>query len=227
MMMMMPHASYENLLLSLSVWDESGSIWYTFDQEATPEDADAWTLYTEPLVLESDCTVRFFARRIGFLDSQIATYDFVYADWQVAAPEITEDSESNTVVISCQTEGAEIRYTLDGTEPTGESALYTEPIEMTSGMIVRARAYAYGLFGSEISELTVGDISGVETVVVDGIKVCKEGGEIVVYSDKDITLPVYTMDGRVVRTVNAVAGRNVIGELDSNIYIIGNVRIKL
>lgn len=227
MTMMTPHASFENLHLSLSVWDEAASVWYTLDPEAASEDSDKWTLYTEPIALDSDCTVRFFARRTGFLDSQIASYNFVYADWQVAAPVISEDIENDVVVISCDTESAMIRYTIDGSEPTEESALYTETIEATNGMIIRARAFAEGLYDSEIVEHIVSELSVVETVNLHGLNVCKEGVNVIVYSDSALSLPVYTIGGHLYRVVTVKPGRNVITELDSNIYIIGNVKIKL
>ncbi|MDE6277731.1 MAG: chitobiase/beta-hexosaminidase C-terminal domain-containing protein [Muribaculaceae bacterium] len=53
----------------------------------------------------------------------------------VAKPEITvtEGEESYSVAISCETEGAEIYYTLDGTEPTAASDKYTAPFELWGG----------------------------------------------------------------------------------------------
>lgn len=42
------------------------------------------------------------------------------------------------------TENAEIRYTLDGKEPTEESALYSTPIELTASTTIKARAYKNG-----------------------------------------------------------------------------------
>lgn len=225
--MMTPYASFENLLLSLSVWDESGSIWYTLNPEATPEDSGEWTLYTEPLALDSDCLVRYFARRFGFLDSQIASYEFIYADWQVAAPGISEDIETNTVVISCPTEDAIIRYTLDGSEPTVDSEIYTGPIEATNGITICARAFAEGLFDSEICEFTPSGLSSVKTISYDGVKICKDGSNVVVYSDKALSLPVYTLAGQLVKILNVEKGRNVINFLDNDIYIIGDRKIKL
>ncbi len=157
MMMMMPYASFENLLLTLSVWDESASVWYTLDPDAAPEDFEAWTLYTEPIALDSNCTVRFFARRGGFLDSQIASFEFVYADYQAAAPVI--EREGDSIIMTTETEGAEIRYTTDGTEPTEESALYTEPILLNGNCVFTAKAFADGLFDSEKTQLVVGDMT--------------------------------------------------------------------
>lgn len=48
------------------------------------------------------------------------------------------------VAISCATEGAQIRYTIDGTEPTESSALYAGSILISSSATVKARAYLDG-----------------------------------------------------------------------------------
>lgn len=50
----------------------------------------------------------------------------------------------NMVSISCATEGASIHYTLDGTEPTAESSVYTEPFAINSTVTVKAVAVKDG-----------------------------------------------------------------------------------
>ncbi|MDE6511001.1 MAG: chitobiase/beta-hexosaminidase C-terminal domain-containing protein [Muribaculaceae bacterium] len=156
------------------------------------------------------------------------TFEHLYADWQTAVPEITADEENQIAVISCATEGAVIRYTLDGSEPTEESEAYTEPIEFYGKeMTIKARAFADGMYASEISELQVSGTTGVDMTDFYGVKVTKEAGNAVVYSDKALRIAVYTLDGHLVRILDVKAGRNVIDDLDSNVYIIGNVRIKL
>lgn len=223
----MPTASFSGLRLHLNCGLEGAQILYTTDPAATPQDESAWTVYTEPLYLEEDCTIRFFARCEGYMDSEIQTYEHVYADWQTATPEITANTENNTVAISCATEGAEICYTTDGSEPTKESELYTGPVNAENGMKFRARAFAEGLYDSEISEMTVSDLNAVEAITLEGIRIAKEGGVAVVYSDKALRLAIYTPDGRLVRTVEVTEGRNAIEGLGNGLFIIGNVRIKL
>ncbi len=49
---------------------------------------------------------------------------------------------------------AEIRYTLDGSAPTRESALYQESIELAETAVVRARAFADGQLSSPITTRT-------------------------------------------------------------------------
>ena len=63
----------------------------------------------------------------------------------VAAPVIAgevEFTETTEATITCATEGAVIYYTLDGTEPTSESAVYSAPITLSETTTVKAIAAA-------------------------------------------------------------------------------------
>lgn len=66
----------------------------------------------------------------------------------VSVPFTRQDLYYFTGVIMCElgctTPGAEIRYTLDGTEPDEFSALYSTPFTVASDMTVKARAYKTG-----------------------------------------------------------------------------------
>ncbi len=56
--------------------------------------------------------------------------------------------------ISCATAGAEIRYTLDGSEPTEESPLYTGPLSIQENTPLRAKAFCSGLLPSDTATAT-------------------------------------------------------------------------
>lgn len=61
----------------------------------------------------------------------------------VSTPVITgEESfyETAEISIACSTEGAKVYYTLDGAEPTAESALYADPFEINATTTVKAIA---------------------------------------------------------------------------------------
>ncbi len=60
--------------------------------------------------------------------------------------------ESVTVTLSATTPDAVIRYTLDGSPPTEQSALYVAPIMLTESTTIRARGYAPDLAPSPIVE---------------------------------------------------------------------------
>ena len=54
------------------------------------------------------------------------------------------------VTLACTTEGATIHYTIDGTEPTAESTLYTEPIVINEATTVKAIAVKDGMEASSV-----------------------------------------------------------------------------
>ncbi len=62
---------------------------------------------------------------------------------------------TSTIQITCATTGADIRYTLDGTDPTKESAQYTAPFEAAQDATIKARAFKDNLVSSDIAELTI------------------------------------------------------------------------
>lgn len=59
--------------------------------------------------------------------------------------------ETLTVAISCSDPGAEIRYTLDGTEPTASSTLYEGPFELSASATVKARVIVGGISGGVVA----------------------------------------------------------------------------
>ena len=73
----------------------------------------------------------------------------------VAVPTISGETpfdESTQVTISGP-EGAEIRYTVDGSTPTAESSLYSEALTLTDSVIVKAIAIKNGV-SSEVASKT-------------------------------------------------------------------------
>ena len=67
----------------------------------------------------------------------------------VFSPVAGSYADSVTVSITCATEGAEIRYTTDSTEPTEDSPLYSTPITLTTTTTVKAKAFLTGWLASE------------------------------------------------------------------------------
>ncbi len=58
------------------------------------------------------------------------------------------------ISITCETPGARIFYTLDGSKPTQSSTEYTQPLELNSTTVVKAIAFFDGLLESDMTVVT-------------------------------------------------------------------------
>ncbi|MBQ3738025.1 MAG: chitobiase/beta-hexosaminidase C-terminal domain-containing protein [Bacteroidales bacterium] len=88
----------------------------------------------------------------------------------VATPTFTPEAgtynEPQTVSIACATEGATIHYTLDGSDPTESSPVYSEPISIEETTTIKAIAMKEGYDNSAIAEATYTIQTGSGTVVI-------------------------------------------------------------
>ena len=79
----------------------------------------------------------------------------VAAPRSVAAPKASVASgtykQAQTVELSCSTDGATIRYTTDGSDPTATSAEYTGAITVSTGTTIKARAFRDNMADSDVS----------------------------------------------------------------------------
>ena len=94
-------------------------------------------------------TIRAIAVRTGMKSSAVSEAVFEINYWKVATPTFSPTegtfTSDQTVRISCTTPGADIHYTLDGSEPTVASPIYTDasPISVSgNGAVVTIRALA-------------------------------------------------------------------------------------
>ncbi len=71
-----------------------------------------------------------------------------------ASPNGGSFTDSQSVTLSCATEGASVYYTLDGTVPTVDSTLYTEAFSIIATTTVKALAIKEGMTDSEIMTAT-------------------------------------------------------------------------
>ena len=67
-----------------------------------------------------------------------------------ASPDAGAVSSGSQVTLACETEGAQIYYTLDGSDPSDESTLYENAIEITEAVTIKAKAYAEGMTPSDV-----------------------------------------------------------------------------
>lgn len=126
---------YDELISITLKGNTSGSVYYTMDgtePDSTSEE------YDHPILLESGKYVikAIFINTYG-IQSDVVTMEYNINIIPPEAPTINLDSgtydEPQLIEIIYET-NAKVYYTLDGSEPTVDSARYTEPLEMPVGI---------------------------------------------------------------------------------------------
>ena len=92
---------------------------------------------------------------------RITTFDITYSSGgqqTVATPTFSPAGgtyyDTQSVSISCTTEGAAIHYTTNGTEPTESSATYYNPLDINETTTVKAKAFKSGYTPSNVASAT-------------------------------------------------------------------------
>ncbi|MDA3926317.1 MAG: chitobiase/beta-hexosaminidase C-terminal domain-containing protein [Kiritimatiellae bacterium] len=142
----------EPMLVTITCPTDGAVIRYTLDGS---EPTLSSTLYNEPFAVTQSTTVKAIALKDGMVDSVIATAIYVWRA-RVETPVIgpasgTTFSEPLAVSIICATEGAAIRYTLDGSAPTISSTLYTGVVALVQSTTVMACAFKGGMADSFVA----------------------------------------------------------------------------
>ncbi|MBP3537312.1 MAG: chitobiase/beta-hexosaminidase C-terminal domain-containing protein [Muribaculaceae bacterium] len=122
---------------------------YTIDGTDPDENS---TVYTGPFTPTGNFLVKAYTTHINYFDSPIA--EFQLTGFKIETP-VIEKYDGSHVQIICGTSGAAIHYTLDGTDPTAESAVYTEPLFVDSDLVIKAIACKDGQEDSDIASYQV------------------------------------------------------------------------
>ena len=99
----------------------------------------------------------YFGILYGVEDAEAKNFTLHLMDTPNIVPMPEISFEDGIVTMTCSRSDAEIRYTLDGTDPTEESLLYSEAFALTRNAIVKAKAFVSGsdIDPSIIAELIV------------------------------------------------------------------------
>jgi hypothetical protein len=137
----------------------------------------------------------------------------------VAEPVITVNPLTNdmySVAISCETEGATIYYTTDGTEPTTESTVYTDLVTVASGITVKAMAAKEGMVNSTVATSRP---TGIEDMAAEQIRLFPNpttGILTVNCGNMQVErIDVYSVAGQLIRTAESNACLNTIDLTDA------------
>ena len=135
----------------------------------------------------------------GYIESITIVYEVAGVGEATApvTPTISTDANfvgSTMVEISCETEGAEIYYTTDGTEPTGDSEAYSEPFEITETTTVKAIAFNE-VGSSYVATATCTRVAATPEIIFEGDASAVEGEVVVSIETKNDAVAYYTLNG--------------------------------
>ncbi len=146
--------SYAKALTVSITAEENAQIRYTTDGSAPTQGSP---LYTGPIRVEQTLTLKAVAVKNSLM-SPAASAEYVIdptppqpPEAPVFSPEGGRYRKNRQVTITCQTEGADIYYTDDGTAPTQASTPYEAPITLDRALTLKAIAVKDGLASDVVS----------------------------------------------------------------------------
>ncbi len=148
-----PGTYAEPVDLTLTCATEGATIRYTTDGTEVTATSP---IYEAPIALSTRTVVKARAYKEGVTPSLMVVGLYVIGTQQmVAVPRFRPAPGAFTtatlqVTLSCATEGATIRYTTDGTEVTGHSPAYQEPLSLERTTTIKVRAYKEGMLPSHM-----------------------------------------------------------------------------
>lgn len=129
--------------ISMPTGYEVYDVYYTTDG-STP---DASSAHATGSVTISDLPADYYGwikAKAGRFDVLTTTTDSLYLDFNtLAQPTMNISGCDNSITLSCASPETSIYYTLDGSDPTDASILYSEPFHADNGATVKSIAYRY------------------------------------------------------------------------------------
>ncbi|MCI9618156.1 MAG: hypothetical protein HFG31_09250, partial [Eubacterium sp.] len=115
----------------------------------------------------------------------------VYGALQAVAPVVSPVSgtyEGNqTITMSTTVKGSEIKYTLDGSEPTENSLTYTEPVTVEKSTVVKAITYRKGMILSDATEAIIIVKGTIALNKLEANMAIDRTVQLAAYTDMDVT----------------------------------------
>lgn len=131
--------------VTISSATAGATIRYTTDN-STPTATSA--VYSAPMAVGVSKTIKAIAIKSGLTNSDVGTAPYVITNPYAATPTFSPAAgtypSAIMVTISSGTAGATIRYTLDGSNPTATSAVYSGPMAVGMTKTIKAIAIKTG-----------------------------------------------------------------------------------
>ncbi len=191
----------DNTEIVLSSVTENAVIYYTIDggdpTEETPLTYSA--PFTMASLLAESLTIKAYASADGIINSPVTSVEYAKAVAEIPVSDRLDGesiSDTMTVSLTTGTENASIYYSLDGSEPSNSSALYTAPFTLSLGsVIVKAVAILDGYTNSEITTINLKVDTQAEVPVIVGDSGFIHSGATVTLSTSSSETIYYTLDG--------------------------------
>ena len=172
--------------VTISCATEGATIHYTTDGSTPTADSPTYRRFR----LSEPTTVKAIAVKDGLV-SEVAVAE--YAMGRCADPVVTAASTftgtKTQVALSCATEGAVVRYTLDGSAPNAGSAVYSAPFDVTESCTVKAYATYPDYFDSAVVSFAIEKVWGIGDTMGDSDRVFATGGDAPFFRVDDATAP--------------------------------------
>ena len=114
-----------------------------------------------PMLISQSTVIKAYAEKAGEMASDIVSATYIIGTALVEtvktpaiSPAAISFTDTQTVTISCDTAGAEIHYTTDGSAPTSSSAIYSGAITLSDTATVKAIACKDGMSDSQVQSVT-------------------------------------------------------------------------
>ena len=172
--------------------NEADMIMYTTDGSAPSYANENGEVYTTPIAITADMTIRAIAIDADENESEVATA--VYTLIRPAAPTFSPNggqvAYGTTVTVSAPT-GCTILYTTDGTDPYESGSAVdvnsnTASVTITESITLKAIALDANLIPSTVAEatFTVAEIGAVKYVLVTDASTLQDGDEVIIVGKK-------------------------------------------
>ena len=143
--------------VTISCETTGATIYYTTDGS---DPSASSTKYSSAIAVGETTTIKAIAVKDGMTDSSVAsaTYTINIPPQTVATPAFSPDAgtytEAQSVTISCETTGATIYYTTDGSNPSASSTAYSGAITVGETTTIKAIAVKEGMTDSSVASTT-------------------------------------------------------------------------
>ena len=139
-----------NKMLFLTCSTKNAVIHYTLDGSIPTIESP---VYKDTVFLTGNCEIKAIGMRSHYVNSTMA-YD-VFGLYRTERPVIQLIGDMSRCVMTCATAGSSIHYTLDGSLPTENSAIYSDTLQLNQNGMIQAISTRYLYKNSEVARQSV------------------------------------------------------------------------